>query len=69
MKVAIHSDYRIMIFLNNKFKNIFIHHFLIMGLKIFNNYICVSKHLKDLTWDIKMDLKGNKFVVNIGVDF
>ena len=64
--VTIHSDYRYD-FLNNKFKKIFYTPLSIMGLKSFNNYICVSKHLKDLT--DKDGFKGNKFVVNNGVDF
>lgn len=64
--VTIHSDYRYD-FLNNKLKNIFYTPLSIMGLKSFNNYICVSKHLKDLT--DKDNFNGNKFIVNNGIDF
>ncbi|GAB5988438.1 glycosyltransferase [Clostridium tetani] len=64
--VTIHSNYK-QDFLNNKLKYYLFTPLSILGLKSFNNYICVSKYLKDLT--DKDGFKGNKFIVNNGIDF
>ncbi|MBU3114598.1 glycosyltransferase [Clostridium lacusfryxellense] len=62
---VVHSDFRYD-FLNNKIKQILFTPLSIMGLKSFNNYICVSNNLKYLLDTQK--IQGNKAVVNNGID-
>ena len=62
---VVHSDFRYD-FLNNKVKKIIFTPLSIMGLKSFNNYICVSNNLKNLLEEKKF--KGSKAVVNNGID-
>jgi len=62
---VVHSDFRYD-FLNNKVKYFILTPLSILGLKSFNNYICVSNNLKDLLEQRKF--KGNKAVVNNGID-
>lgn len=64
--VTIHSNYK-QDFLNNKLKYYFFTPLSILGLKSFDNYICVSNYLKDLI--DKDNFQGNKFIVNNGIDF
>lgn len=64
--VTIHSNYK-QDFLNNKLKYHLFTPLSILGLKSFNNYICVSNYLKDLI--DKDNFQGNKFIVNNGIDF
>lgn len=62
---VVHSDFRYD-FLNNKVKKIIFTPLSTMGLKSFNNYICVSNNLKHLLEEKKF--KGSKAVVNNGID-
>lgn len=62
---VVHSDYRYD-FLNNKIKNIIFTPLSILGLKSFDNYICVSNNLKRLLEEKKFS--GNKSVVNNGLE-
>ena len=62
---VLHSDFRYD-FLNNKVKKIVFTPLSIMGLKSFNNYICVSNNLKNLLE--KKKFQGSKAVVNNGID-
>jgi glycosyltransferase involved in cell wall biosynthesis len=62
---VVHSDFRYD-FLNNNLKRILFTPMSIMGLKSFNNYICVSNNLKSLLDTQK--IRGNKSVVNNGID-
>ena len=62
---VVHSDFRYD-FLNNKIKYFIFTPLSIMGLKSFNNYICVSNNLKNLLEEKKF--QGSKAVVNNGID-
>ena len=62
---VIHSDFRYD-FLNSKIKYYIFTPLSIMGLKSFNDYICVSNNLKKLL--VEKKFKGNKAVVNNGID-
>lgn len=62
---VVHSDFRYD-FLNNKLKYYIFTPLSIMGLRSFNNYICVSNNLKSLLEEKK--IKGTKAVVNNGID-
>lgn len=62
---VVHSDFRYD-FLNNTIKRYIFTPLSIMGLKSFNNYICVSNNLKNLLDEKKF--KGSKAVVNNGID-
>ncbi len=61
----IHSDFRYD-FINSKVKRIIFTPLSILGLKSFNNYICVSNNLKKLLEEKKY--VGSKSVVNNGID-
>ncbi|MEW9095094.1 MAG: glycosyltransferase family 4 protein [Clostridiaceae bacterium] len=63
--VTIHSDYRYD-FLNDKIKKVLYTPLSEMGLKRFNNYICVSNYLKDLLNEKKFE--GKKYVIPNGID-
>lgn len=63
---TIHSDYR-KDFLNSKLKHMFFTPLSIKGLKSFNNYICVSNHIKSLVE--KDNFQGQKFLINNGIDY
>ncbi|MGH4119865.1 glycosyltransferase [Clostridium sp.] len=62
---VVHSDFRYD-FLNNKMKYIFFTPLSILGLKSFDNYICVSNNLKHLLEEKK--ITGGKSVVNNGLE-
>jgi hypothetical protein len=62
---VVHSDFRYD-FLNSKIKYFIFTPLSILGLKSFNNYICVSNNLKRLLEEKK--ISGNKSVVNNGID-
>lgn len=62
---TVHSDYRYD-FKNNRVKSIFYTPLSIIGLKSFNNYICVSKYIKKLL-DSK-GFAGEKYIINNGID-
>lgn len=62
--VTIHSDYRYD-FLNDKVKKIIYTPLSKMGLKRFDNYICVSNYLKDLL--IEKNFQGKKYVIPNGI--
>lgn len=62
---VVHSDFRYD-FLNNKIKYIIFTPLSILGLKSFDNYICVSNNLKRLLEEKK--ICGNKSVVNNGLE-
>lgn len=63
---TIHSDYK-KDFINNRIKQIFFTPLSIVGLKSFKYYICVSNYIKKL---VEQDnFKGNKYVVNNGLDY
>lgn len=62
---VVHSDFRYD-FLNSKIKYYIFTPLSIMGLKSFDNYICVSNNLKILLEEKK--ISGNKSVVNNGID-
>lgn len=62
---TVHSDYRYD-FINNKFKYYIFTPLSTLGLRSFNNYICVSNNLKKLLKSKKF--KGTKSVVNNGID-
>ncbi|WP_283591608.1 glycosyltransferase [Clostridium butanoliproducens] len=62
---TIHSDYRYD-FLNNKIKYYIYTPLSVLGLKSFNNYICVSQNLLKLL--DKKGFTGRKTVVNNGID-
>ena len=62
---VVHSDFRYD-FLNSKMKYFIFTPLSIMGLKSFNNYICVSNNLKHLLEE--KAFKGSKAVVNNGID-
>lgn len=62
---TVHSDYRYD-FINNKLKLMFFTPLSIMGLRRFNQYICVSDGVKTLLEE--KGFKGKKYVVNNGID-
>lgn len=62
---TVHSDYRYD-FLNNKLKYYIFTPLSALGLRNFNNYICVSNNLKKILDTQKF--KGNMAVVNNGID-
>ena len=62
---VVHSDFRYD-FLNNKLKYYIFTPLSIMGLKSFDNYICVSNNLKSLLQDKK--IQGKISVVSNGID-
>lgn len=63
---TIHSNYK-KDFLNNRIKQIFFTPLSIMGLKSFKHYICVSNYIKKLLEED--NFKGNKYVVNNGIEY
>ncbi|MCJ7691265.1 MAG: glycosyltransferase [Clostridiaceae bacterium] len=62
---VVHSDFRYD-FLNSKIKYIIFTPLSIVGLKSFENYICVSNNLKRLLEENK--IRGNKSIVNNGLE-
>lgn len=62
---VVHSDFRYD-FLNNKIKYFIFTPLSIMGLRSFNNYICISNNLKALLEEKKFN--GSKAVVNNGIN-
>ncbi len=62
---TVHSDYRYD-FLNNKIKLLFFTPLSKMGLKKFENYICVSTEIKTLLEN--KNFKGEKYIANNGID-
>lgn len=63
--VTVHSDYRYD-FTNNKLKYILFTPLSIMGLKRFNNYICVSKHILQIL--DSSNFTGNKEIIENGIE-
>jgi glycosyltransferase involved in cell wall biosynthesis len=63
---VVHSDFRYD-FLNSKIKYFIFTPLSIMGLRSFNNYICISNNLKTLLEEKKFN--GSKSIVNNGIDF
>jgi len=63
--VTVHSDYRYD-FINSKVKHILFTPLNVLGLRSFNNYICVSKHILELL--NSKNFKGNKIIIENGID-